>query len=220
MSETDPLVLTSRGGVLTPEALDILLSQIMTTRLQRKAKGIITSCVELLITDLSIIYTTLNYEIPNGGIKIGMTVMIVLAALYSLLMAIFLFVHSECYAPKNTKPIMEVEAAFARTNSNPPPIDGILELLFPAKFKGNVWYLPYIGWGIAVSIALSCALMFLAVQDQVSGTTVAGLSTGGILLYQITSDFSEYWVLSRNHNQIAIEVGVEGNGEAALPLLS
>ena len=220
MSETDPLVLKSRGGVLTPEALDILLSQIMTTRLQRKAKGIITSCVELFITDLSIVYTTLNYEIPNGGVVVGMTVVIALAALYSLLMAIFLFVHAEFYAPKNTKPIMEVEAAFARTNSNPPPIDGILELLFPATFKGNLWYLPYIGWGIAGSIALCCAIMFLIIQDQVTASTFAGLSTGGILLYQITSDFSEYWVLSRNQNQIVIEGGVEGNGEAALPLLS
>jgi hypothetical protein len=219
MSETDPLILKSRGGVLTPEALDKLLSQIMTTRLQRKAKGIITSCVELFITDLSIIYTTLNYEIPNGGgVMVGMTVVIALAALYSLLMAIYLFVHAEFYAPKNTKPIMEVEAAFARTNSNPPPMDGILELLFPATFKGNLWYLPYIGWGIAGSIALSCAIMFLTIQDQISASTVAGLSTGGILLYQITSDFSEYWVLSRN--QIAIEAGVEGNEEAALPLLS
>jgi len=219
MSETDPLV-TSRGGGLEKKALEHLLAQIMTTRNQRKAKGIITSCVEFLIMDLSMIYTALNYEIPNGGIKIGMTVVIVLAGLYSLLMAVFLFVHSGKYAPKYTRPREDVETAFAETNSNRPPFDGILELAFPAKFKGNMWYLPYIGWGIAVSIALSCALLFLSIRDQVSGTTVAGLSAAGVLLYQITSDFSEYWVLSRNHLQIAIEVGDEENKEAALPLLS
>jgi hypothetical protein len=58
---------------------------------------------------------------------------------------------------------------------------------------------------------VTSAVLFAFEYEQISGTTVAALSTGGLLLYQITSDFSEYWVLSRN--QEIVEASAAGGDE-------
>lgn len=55
-------------------------------------------------------------------------------------------------------------------------------------------------------------MLFAIEYDQISGTTVAALSTAGLLLYQITSDFSEYWVLSRNQEIGDAPAGVDDDG--------
>jgi hypothetical protein len=199
------------GGAVANGIIANVLAQVLNTRLQRKAKAIIISSLEFLLTDLSILLTALNLEIEDDGIKIGIYVVVGFAALYAAALVIFLLVHASFFTDKNSTTEKEVEDAFSKTNAAP-LVDGFLELPFPAKFGGNTWFLPYIMWSFFLAIIVTSSVLFAFEYDQISGTTVAALSTGGLLLYQITSDFSEYWVLSRN--QEIVEASAAGGDEA------
>lgn len=99
-----------------------------------------------------------------------------------------------------------IENAYAKTN-RVPLIDGILELAFPIIFRGNWWVLPYVAW-LACSVVIgSCAFLFYVVRDQIDMSAMATLAAGALLLYQVTSDFSEYWVHSRHREEVK-----DGNG--------
>ena len=124
--------------------------------------------------------------------------MIGIGAFYALAVSMFLFVHATCFTSKEgLTTAQEVEDSYAKTNGVP-IIDGLLELPFPAKYNGNIWYLPYIMWGFFVAIVAATSVLFAIERDQVTNSTLATLVAGCLLLYQVTSDFSEYWVLSRN----------------------
>ncbi len=94
-----------------------------------------------------------------------------------------------------------VENAYARTNRLP-LIDGFLELPFPVVFRGSWWILPYVAW-LTCGVSLGgCSYLFYLVRDKLDMASLATLCAGALLLYQITSDFSEYWVHSRNREEV------------------
>lgn len=182
-----------------------ILDQILKTRLQRKAKTILMSSIQLII--LIVALFLMNYDIelfredeiiPHRNLKVCLVITIGFAGVYIAILSVFVFIHSVCLLPPNSETTQEIEDAFSRTNSIP-YIDGLLELGFPTKYKGNKWYLPYIIWSISGAIVGVTAYIFAQIFDGDS-TTPASTATHGaaaLLLYQITTDFSEYWVHTR-----------------------
>ena len=186
------------GQAFASETVDIILNQILVTRLQRKAKSVITTSLQFLVTDLVILLTAIDYEVEDEAMKVGIYVMIGIGAFYALALSMFLFIHAACFTSKEgLTTAKEVEDSYTKTNGFP-VIDGLLELHFPAKFRGSTWYLPYIMWSFFAAIVAATSVLFAIERDQVTNSTLAALVTACLLLYQVTSDFSEYWVLSRN----------------------
>ena len=183
--------------------VDGLLSQVLTTRLQSKSKAIIISNLEFLATDLALYLTISSYDIESDIIRYHFFAVLGVAALYAIVLGVFLFYHALVHTKQDTKTSQEVANAFTTTN-HIPVFDGCLELPFPIMFKGSLWYVPYITWTIFGLIIAGGAFIFYTEWDMFSNTTMAEVTAGILLLYQITSDFSEYWVLSRN--QVEIEV--------------
>ena len=137
-----------------------LLTHILRTRLQRRAKSIIVSGLEFLITDLAILFLVIDLNIQNEQVELGLFIVAGIGAIYVLSLCVFLLVHASCVLDaKKTNTTKEIEEAFTETNKIP-LVDGLFELAFPAKFRGNVWYLPYIMWGFCVAIILSGAILY------------------------------------------------------------
>ncbi len=195
------------SGVL--EKLEDLLAKVLKTRLQRKAKAVIMSSVEFLLVDLAVLGTALEMELGSTYEKAGVATILGGSAVYVICLSLFMF----CHALPDTvdsSTTQEVEEAYARTNKIP-IWDGIMELPFPFKFKGQNWYVPYFAWGWAVFIIIWGIVLFgFGLEGPMDGGIAAGLTTttqaalgaGAVLLYQITSDFSEYWVFSRPINRV------------------
>jgi len=208
---------TKRATLITSMDVDIVLSRILQTRLQRKAKAILLSGIEFLIADLAILYSAIDLNVSNKDIELGMFILTGIAALYILTLVIFLFIHSNWYtsdeATFETSP--KVEEAFAKTNRIP-VVDGLLELPYPAVHKGTgeLWYLPYISWSFCAAIIIAGGVLFSIVQEDVPAAATSVLAASALLLYQISSDFSEYWVYSRNQQKGVVNAD-EGGLEIA-----
>eukprot|EP00551_Chaetoceros_affinis_P002047 CAMPEP_0203661174 /NCGR_PEP_ID=MMETSP0088-20131115/59463_1 /ASSEMBLY_ACC=CAM_ASM_001087 /TAXON_ID=426623 /ORGANISM="Chaetoceros affinis, Strain CCMP159" /LENGTH=199 /DNA_ID=CAMNT_0050523823 /DNA_START=13 /DNA_END=612 /DNA_ORIENTATION=+ len=188
-------------GAITSTVED-LLNYVLRTRLQRKAKSIIMSGIEFLAVDLAILFVSINLD-KNVNIELGLFILAIIGAVYVFVLVTFIFIHAWCFTPDESikmKPKEEVEEAFAGTNSQPPILDGFLELPFPAKFRGNgcAWWLPYLGWSISAAIIISGAVLYLIAEADMTPGSSAALAAASLLLYQISSDFAEYWVFSGN----------------------
>eukprot|EP00551_Chaetoceros_affinis_P001604 CAMPEP_0203638942 /NCGR_PEP_ID=MMETSP0088-20131115/4815_1 /ASSEMBLY_ACC=CAM_ASM_001087 /TAXON_ID=426623 /ORGANISM="Chaetoceros affinis, Strain CCMP159" /LENGTH=236 /DNA_ID=CAMNT_0050493689 /DNA_START=362 /DNA_END=1072 /DNA_ORIENTATION=+ len=182
--------------------IDNLLSTILNSRLQRKAKSIILSSVEFLIVDFAVLQTYLQLEIQNPAITNGLRISLFVGAAYVAALALFLFVHSFVFLRvTNMKTTDRIENAYAKTNRIP-LLDGILELPFPVVFRGSWWILPYVAWLACGSVIGVSSYLFWVVREELDMTALATLAAGALLLYQITSDFSEYWVHSRHREEV------------------
>ena len=185
------------------DALANTLNTVLSSRLQRKAKSIILSCVEIIIVDFAILSTFLQYDINNNIVEIGLKATIYTSAVYAGLVALSLFLHSLIFLKvDNMKTSENVEKAYARTNSFA-VVDGILELPFPFLFKGYLWYLPYFAWSVCVAVIVTSSYLYYVVREQLSAAAVSTLVAEALLLYQVTADFSEYWVQSRNRQIVS-----------------
>lgn len=186
-------------------SVDAVLNTILNSRLQRKAKSIILSCVEFLVVDLAILLTYLKYEIENASVEFFLRVTLYAGAAYGAILALFLFVHASCFVGKvdNQQTSLRIENAYARTNKLP-FVDGVLELPFPFIYKGDFWYLPYLTWSICAGLTSFSVFLLYSVRDQLDMVAYSTLGAGALLLYQITSDFSEYWVHSRHRQSSAV----------------
>lgn len=183
---------------------DDILGSFLNTRLQRKAKSVISTAVQFILTDALILLNvsnineikkfddTISWELwAITGISIG----------YVLSIIIFLIVHA-ARLPKTQWVTDDVEEAFEKTN-NVAMFDGLLELPYPAKFKGiGTWYLPYIFWGIFGLFLTAILILYILVADEVESSTVVAYAVAVLQVYQLTSDFSEYWVYTRNPVQL------------------
>jgi hypothetical protein len=188
-------------------AADKLLGTILNSRLQRKAKSIILSAIEFLVVDFAMVQTYVEYEIENPQVELGLKVTLYGGAIYVVFVALFLFLHSTLFLRvTNMKTSERIENAYAKTNRLP-FVDGILEIPFPMIFKGSYWYLPYISWLVCGLVTGINSYLFYVVRDQLTATAFATLVAGALLLYQITSDFSEYWVHTRHRESITTEDG-------------
>lgn len=190
---------TSRmSGTSALGIADNLLNTVLNSRLQRKAKSIILSSIEFLVVDFAILLTYLEYDIQNARVEFALRMTLYAGAIYVAFIALFLFVHSFLFLKvDNMQTTINVEKAYAKTNKIP-FLDGILELPFPLIFRGKFWFFPYITWLVCGVVIGFSSFLFYVVREQLTMTAFATLVAGALLLYQITSDFSEYWVHSRN----------------------
>ena len=188
----------SMGGDLVNNILD----QILTTRLQRKGKTVISSSVEFLMSIIVMAFGLKNIEFKHQGYEIGIYIMTGTAIAFILSILLTTWIYSRWITPgKKTTTKKEVEDAYTQTNKSP-MIDGLLELPFPARFKGKSWWLPYLMWSLAVAIAAPSITLFVLEREALNGMFVATIALAGMLMYQIVGDFSEFWVLSRNQVDI------------------
>ena len=188
---------------------EYVLSSILNSRLQRQAKSIILSCLECLIVFFGILSTTLSSDdIKNKSVGSGLQFAVILGALYVAFLAIFLFIHSSMFLKvKSMQTEQRIEDAYGKSNSLPFG-DGVVELVYPYKFKGNYWYLSYITWGVwTITTFLSCCLLYIA-RDELSATDTSSFSAAFLLFYQVTSDFSEYWTKSRHRESSTTDINV------------
>jgi len=185
------------------------LDTILKSRLQRKAKTIVMSSLQFLAVDIALRYAYLN--VPNKDTiepvyDVGFQVTLYIGAAYVVLLAGFIFMHATCVLKTtNMQTKSNVEKAYENTNIFP-VIDALLELPFPFLFKGILWYLPYFFWIICLGLITVGALFFHFTSVILSAEMISTLTAAALLLYQITSDFSEYWVQSRNMESTDDEV--------------
>lgn len=203
-----------RALSLSDEDIDNLLGKVLKTRIQKKAKAIIRTGINFLATNIVILLSASDIA-ANENLGSGMSVInvmtscalgnvVALSALYVICLCLFLLTHSATFPYERTMTSQKVEDAYEVTNKYP-AIDGILEFGFPAKFKGNYWRLPYLVLAVCIGITVSGASFCYQESETISDTTKASLFTAMLLLFQIATDFSEYWVYTRNQVPKTIE---------------
>ena len=190
----------------TDVSIDCLLSQVLTTHLQSKAKGIIVTSIQFVAVESSIFLTIRDYDIESEVIQYGFYAVLGLAAVYVNVLGVFLFLHSMLHTNRKMSTSQEVADAFTSTD-HIAFFDGCLQIPFPIIYRGNLWCAPYMAWTIFVTIIAGGVVIFQFEWEKLSNAILATLIAGTLLLFQITADFLEYWMLSRN--QLAIEAAAE-----------
>jgi hypothetical protein len=194
-------------------AADNLLNTILNSRLQRKAKSIILSSIEFLVVDYAILLTYLNYEIENKQVELGLKLTVYAGGIYVAFISLFLFVHSFMILKvTNMKTTERIEKAYEKTNKIP-FLDGLFEFPFPLVFRGDFWWFPYLTWMVCVIVLGISSFLFYLVKDELTTTAFATLVAGALLLYQITSDFAEYWVHSRHRESTSVNTSGSGGDD-------
>jgi hypothetical protein len=178
------------------DGISILLDKVLKTRLQRRAKSIIISSVQFLLLALAILLIANDLEYEKKLYQIIVYALIGASMFYVFVIMVFLFFHAKAL-PMNLKTTMDVEVAYSRTNMIP-LLDSIFEIHFPLRFRGNKWYFPYIIWGFSAGLVAGTVVVFLLIRDEISASTTSLMISAALILYQITGDFAEYWVHSRN----------------------
>ncbi len=186
------------------KTINSILNTILNSRLQRKAKSVILTAAECIIVLFSIFQTYQQLNIENESVKFGVRMTIYVGAGYTAFVALFIFIHSIFFLKtENVQTSENVELAFAKTNMLP-VVDGILEIPFALIFRGPLWYLSYLAWLVCGGVIGMSSYLFYVVREELSLEATSTLSAGALLLYQMTSDFSEYWVHSRNRESTPI----------------
>ena len=199
-----------RGNLTSEENIEKLLSTVLTSRVQRKAKDIVRAginyvvfCMVILQTSTDIIGPTQNNLTTFAGLYEAVMSssfgnVIGLSILFIFLLCAFIFVHATKFEPHAAAVTdEEVELAYEETNKHP-AYDGILELKFPYRFKGPLWALPYFVLAVCIAIIVLGLMLYLDEQEEITETTSAALGGAVVVLLAVTTDFSEYWVHTRN----------------------
>jgi hypothetical protein len=182
------------------------LSIHLSTHLKRKGKAVILTALEFILSLVVMLVDTVN-RTPDKTVGTGVFIVLGVSALYALCLMIFTYIHSAKLSP-TLMSRKDIEEAFQYTNAIP-FVDGLLELPLPSRFGGNIWYLPYIFWSIFLAIQIAIFVVF-GVLKEYSRTTVTAIVLEITQLYQVTSDFSEYWVHTRHTIEI-VDKPEEGN---------
>jgi len=191
------------------EKLDNVLDVVYTTHLKKKAKTIIITSVEFVLVDIFIVYEAYqNVETMEENVRFGLQIMSLVAAGYAALVAVFVFVHALVLSD-TAKVNPKLEAAYQKTN-NVAVIDSILELPLAFKFKGPLWWLVWVFWALFAGIcSLFIVLSVLGTDFNLSDSSYAALAVAITQLYEITGDFSEYWISTRNRSEAPLQTFIE-----------
>lgn len=182
------------------DGISILLDKVLKTRLQRRAKSIIISSVQFILLALAILLIAIDLEYEKKVHQVIAYGLIGASMCYVFFIMVLLFFHAKAL-PKNLKTTMDVEVAYSRTNMIP-LLDSIFEIHFPLRFRGKKWYFPYIIWGLSAGLVAGTVAIFLLIRDKISASTMSLMISAALILYQITGDFAEYWVHSRNQSTV------------------
>lgn len=189
------------------DGISILLDKVLKTRLQRRAKSIIISSVQFILLVLAILLIAVDLEYEKKVHQVIAYALIGGSMCYVFLIMIFLFFHAKAL-PKNLKTTLDVEIAYSRTNMIP-LLDSVFEIHLPLRFRGNKWYFAYFIWVISTGLVAGTVAIFLLIRDEVSASTTTLMISAALILYQITGDFAEYWVHSRNQSSGDIDSNEE-----------
>ena len=201
---------TIRGDLTSEENIDKLLEMVLKSRVQRKAKDIVRSGINYLFFIAVVLQTSpdiigatdANLTTPSGlyeaimsssfGNVIGMSIVFI------VLLSSFIFWHATKFH-KCMKAVTDeaVENAYEQTNKYP-AFDGLLELVFPYRFKGYMWAFPYFVLAICSYILLLGLMLYLDEQENMTQVTSGALGASALQLLAVATDFSEYWVHTRN----------------------
>jgi len=185
--------MTGKKGEKLGKVLDIVLD----TQLKRKAKAIIMTCIQFIFVENLIMFQTTDKIEETGK---GMAIydkFSYAGAGYAGLLAVFLFFHA-LFLPKNINVREEVGLAYAKTN-NIPILDSLLEIPLAAQFKGTLWWLVWVAWGMCGAVVAGWLILYYMLpNEELKGTMYMALSVAILQIYQITGDFSEYWIFTRN----------------------
>jgi len=176
-----------------------LLDKVLNTKLQRKAKTIIMTCVQFIFTNAFILLNVAEgAKNQDASVGTGIYVMIGIAIAYVVAVALFLLIFALCNGDVMFETTKEIEEAYAKTNASP-VIDGILEIPLAFRFKGPKWWVVLIFWGLFIGIGVPFVVLVLVLPDfDVHSATSVAVVAAIFELYEITSDFAEYWIYTRN----------------------
>mmetsp|Transcript_9200 Transcript_9200/g.13505 ORF Transcript_9200/g.13505 Transcript_9200/m.13505 type:complete len:211 (-) Transcript_9200:37-669(-) len=174
-----------------------LLEQVLSNRANGKVKDVAMSGLETLVICAALFMSFMDMDIENW---LETYIILGASASYAILLSVLCIIHSSC-TPKGTT-TKQVEDAYTATNLFP-IIDGILELGFPVIFGGKMWYLPLIMWVFFLAILISGILFFGKIETNLTDKGMA--VTEALLLYQMTSDFAEYWTHTRNQEKLNVD---------------
>lgn len=189
-------------------SISSLLDKVLTTKLQRKAKTVIMTIVQFVLTNTFIVMSAAEQaETQNKTISQGLKLTIGISTAYTVLLACFLLIHGNMQGDSAYQTNSEIEDAYAKTNQVQ-LVDGLLEIPLAIKFKGPFWWLIWIFWALFLGIAVAFITLVIFLPDfEVNNSTSIAVSAAVFELYEITGDFSEYWIYTR-HSQKSYE-GVE-----------
>ena len=127
--------------MLDPTAISSLLDKVLNTKVQRKAKTIIMTVVQFVLTTTFIIMNAAEQaETQNKSISQGLKLMTGISIAYVVGLAIFLLIHALTRGGAVYQANPEVEDAYAKTNQVP-VFDGILGE--DTQFCFLLYLLPY-----------------------------------------------------------------------------
>jgi len=186
------------------DSVGILLDKVLKSRLQKKAKGVIVASCQYLLLSGFFITEVIRHDFESKTAENAAYVLAIGADVYAVTISVFLFIHAKRNPSFHSVLDEEVEDAYECTNQVP-LFDGIVELGLPIKFRGDWWYLPYIAWAWFGAILGGNIWLFTSPFASWGGNGLASpavLSAALLILFSITSDFSEYWVRSRNQELV------------------
>lgn len=187
----------------TTQSLDIFLSRVLNTKLKRKSKSIVITCAQYLLVNGFLLLQENENEVKseNNSIDTGLEAMVIIGGIYATITAIFAFLHSY-WLPPTLKVSEEVELDYGKSN-NLPLIDSILEIPLAVKWKGSLWWIVWIFWGFFLALFVASVVLLLFIPELTAKkSTVVAVAAALLQLYQITGDFSEYWVYTRNSEAV------------------
>jgi hypothetical protein len=186
------------------DSVSILLDKVLKSRLQKKAKGVIVASCQYLLLGGFFITEVIRHDFESKVAERAAYTLAIGADVYVVSISVFLFIHAKRNPNRHSVLAEEVEDAYECTNQVP-LFDGIAELVLPIKFRGDWWYLPYIAWAWFGAILGGNIWLFTSPFASWGDNGLASsavMSAALLILFSITSDFSEYWVRSRNQELV------------------
>jgi len=179
--------------------VDELLDKVLTTKMQRKAKSVIMTCLEFCLTNAFILLNIAEQaKLENKATSLSLKIVVGISVGYAAVVAGFVFIHGLMLGDTTFTTNKEVEDAYAKTNAKP-FVDGILEIPLAVKFKGPKWWLIWINWGVFFALTIAYAIIVGTYTDfDLQTSTSVATAAAVFILYQITGDFAEYWIYTRN----------------------
>jgi len=192
-----------------------LLDKVLNTKLQRKAKAVIMTCVQFILTNTFIVLNIAEEaELQNKNISQGLKVVVGISIAYAIGISLFLLIHSTSKDDGfSYQTNMDIEEAYEKTNKFT-VLDGILEIPLAIKFKGPLWWIIWIFWVLFVALAVLFIVLIASLPNfEIKNSTSVAIGAAIFELYEITADFSEYWIYTRhtvqNTDEVTVTVEVE-----------
>ena len=166
---------TAQSGIGT------LFGAVLNTKIQRKAKDIVMTCVQFIFTS---VYLILNNREgagdQNENVITALKIITGFSIAYAISLAIFILIHALRFGDDEYETYKEIEDAYKKTNTIP-LVDSVLEIPLAMKFKGNLWWLVLIIWVWFVALSVACVIIIRFQPCYVASKSTTVAATAGVL---------------------------------------